>query len=65
MNNNNTFSSCPIIASGGAGTCDDIFNVISESNIKAVSSSSIYHFTETTPLDVKRYLNEKGILVRL
>jgi imidazole glycerol-phosphate synthase subunit HisF len=61
----NSISSCPIIASGGAGTCDDIFNVISESNIKAVSSSSIYHFTETTPLDVKRYLNKKGILVRL
>jgi cyclase len=61
----NSISSCPIIASGGAGTCDDIFNVISESGIKAVSSASIYHFTETTPLDDKKYLNEKGILVRL
>ena len=61
----NSISSCPIIASGGAGTCDDIFNVISESNIKAVSSASIYHFTKTTPLDVKRYLDKKGILVRL
>lgn len=61
----NSISSCPIIASGGAGTCEDIFNVISQSNIKAVSSSSIYHFTEITPLDVKKFLEKKSIPVRL
>ena len=61
----NSISSCPIVASGGAGSCNDIFDVISQSNVGAVSSSSIYHFTEITPLDVKNFLDSKGVPVRL
>ena len=55
----------PIIASGGAGKLEDFFNLINETNIKAVSAASIFHFTEITPLDVKRYLDQKGVKVRL
>ncbi len=58
-------SDTPIIASGGAGKLDDFYNLIVQTKVKAISAASIFHFTEITPLDVKKYLNEKGIKVRL
>ena len=58
-------SEVPIIASGGAGKLEDFYQLIKKTNIKAVSAASIFHFTEITPLDVKRYLDQKGIKVRL
>ena len=61
----NNISSSQIIASGGAGTSKDIYDVIEETGVKAVTASSIYHFTEITPLDVKKYLKKKKISVRL
>ena len=61
----NSISSSQIIASGGAGKSEDIYQVIKETGVKAVSASSIFHFTEKTPLDVKKYLNQKGVKVRL
>ncbi len=60
----NQFSNTPIIASGGAGSAEDIYAVIKEANVKAVAASSIFHFTEITPLNVKNYLSSKGIKVR-
>ena len=60
----NKSSNIPIIASGGAGSVEDIYNVIKETNVKAVAASSIFHFTEITPLQVKNYLSSKGIQVR-
>ena len=60
----NQFSNTPIIASGGAGSAEDIYAVIKEANVKAVAASSIFHFTEITPLNVKNYLSSKGIMVR-
>ena len=61
----NKISNSQIIASGGAGNCEDIYQVIKETGVKAATASSIYHFTETTPLDVKKYLKKKGISVRI
>ena len=58
-------SEVPIIASGGAGKPEDFYQLIKNTNIKALSAASIFHFTEVTPLDVKRYLDQKGIKVRL
>ena len=58
-------SEAPVIASGGAGKLEDFYQLIEKTNIKAVSAASIFHFTEITPLDVKRYLDQKGIKVRL
>ena len=58
-------SDVPLIASGGAGKLKDFYELIDKTNIKALSAASIFHFTEITPLDVKRFLNEKGIKVRL
>ncbi len=61
----NSTSSSPIIASGGAGNCDDIYNVIEKTGITTISAASIFHFTETTPMDVKRHLKAKGLNVRV
>ena len=58
-------SRIPIIASGGAGKLIDFYNTISETKISAISAASIFHFTQITPLDVKKYLNEKGLKIRL
>lgn len=61
----NSISTSQIIASGGAGNSEDIYQVIKKTGVKAVTASSIYHFTETTPLDVKKYLKKKKISVRI
>ena len=58
-------SEVPIIASGGAGKLEDFYDLLKNTNIKALSAASIFHFTEITPLDVKKYLHQLGIKVRL
>lgn len=55
----------PIIASGGAGSYEDIFQVITEANVEAIAAASIFHFTEQTPLGAKEFLCKCGINVRL
>ena len=58
-------SDAPLIAAGGAGSLEDFEKTITETNVKAISAASIFHFTEITPLDVKKYLKSKNIKVRL
>ena len=41
---------------------ESICTYIKETGVKAITASSIYHFTETTPLDVKKYLKKKNYL---
>lgn len=55
----------PIIASGGAGSYHDMYKAISYSNATAVAAASIFHFTEQTPLEAKKYLKGKGLPVRI
>jgi len=55
----------PVIASGGAGTYAHMAEVLREGRASAVAASSIFHFTEQTPLEAKRYLREQGFRVRL
>ena len=57
--------SIPVIASGGAGNYEHMRQAIQESKASAVAAASIYHFTEQTPLEAKKYLAEKGMAVRL
>ena len=57
--------SVPVIASGGAGTYAHMAEVLREGKASAVAASSIFHFTEQTPLEAKRYLREQGFRVRL
>lgn len=54
----------PVIASGGAGTYEHIYEALSEGKASAVAASSIFNFTQQTPLGVKKYLGDKGIPVR-
>ncbi len=54
----------PVIASGGAGNYQHMYEAISVSGASAVAAASIFHFTEQTPLEAKKYLAGKGIPVR-
>ena len=55
----------PIIASGGAGTLEHLYNGIIEGKADAVLAASIFHFKEFTIDETKHYLKEKGVCVRL
>lgn len=54
----------PVIASGGASNYEDMYKALTNANASAVAAASIFHFTEQTPLEAKRYLGSKGIQVR-
>ncbi len=54
----------PVIASGGAGTPEHMYQGIAEGRADAVLAASIFHFGEYTIADVKRYLGARGIPVR-
>jgi len=54
----------PVIASGGAGNYEDMFEAISSAKASAVAAASIFHFTQQTPLEAKKYLANKNIPVR-
>lgn len=55
----------PLIASGGAGNCNDILKLFSYCKVDAASASSIFHFTKITPKDVKIFLKKNKINVRI
>jgi cyclase len=54
----------PVIASGGAGNLDHLYQAVSKGNADAVLAASIFHFSEYTISQAKEYLKAKGILVR-
>lgn len=54
----------PVIASGGAGNYNDMFSAIDEGKASAVAAASMFHFTEQTPIEAKRFLASKGLPVR-
>lgn len=53
----------PVIASGGAGSYEHMLQAI-QAGATAVAAASIFHFTEHTPLEAKKYLASHGIPVR-
>src|SRR6266581_5524884 len=57
--------SVPLVASGGAGTLEHMADVLLEGRADAVLAASIFHFGTYTVGDVKRFLAEKNIPVRL
>jgi len=56
--------SVPVIASGGAGTKEDIYQVLVEGRADAVLAAGIFHFGVFSIGEVKEYLAERGIPVR-
>jgi len=57
--------SIPIIASGGAGKMEHFYDTFTEGKADAALAASIFHFREIPIVDLKEYLREKGIAVRL
>ena len=55
----------PVIASGGAGTLEHMYEGIVEGKADAVLAASIFHFKEITIPETKRYLADKGIPIRI
>lgn len=53
----------PVIASGGAGNYQHMLEAI-HAGANAVAAASIFHFTEQTPREAKKYLSKNGINVR-
>ncbi len=57
--------SVPVIASGGAGTMEHFYEAFTKGKADAALAASLFHFKELEIRDLKRYLREKGIPVRL
>ncbi len=55
----------PVIASGGAGNVEHIYDAFSTANVDGALVASIIHDNEITINEIKEYLNEKNIPVRL
>ncbi len=56
--------SIPVIASGGCGSMEHIYEVFSQTNVSAALAASIFHYNECTVSGVKEYLKDRGIEVR-
>jgi cyclase len=54
----------PVIASGGAGNLDHLYQALTEGSASAVLAASIFHFRELTIGQAKSYLRERGVIVR-
>ena len=55
----------PIIASGGAGKIDDFYEIFEKGSADAALAASLFHFGDLTIKEVKNYLKDKNIPVRL
>jgi imidazole glycerol-phosphate synthase subunit HisF len=54
----------PVIASGGAGDLDHLYDGLTEGATSAVLAASIFHFREVTIGQAKSYLRDRGVVVR-
>ena len=57
--------SVPVIASGGAGRLEHLRDGVVEGRADAVLVASLFHFGQHTVAEAKRYLDERGVPVRL
>jgi cyclase len=55
----------PIIASGGAGKKEHFLEALEETDVDAVLAASVFHYKEILIKDLKNYLKDAGIIVRL
>lgn len=57
--------SIPVIASGGAGTKEHFFDALTEGKADAALAASLFHYKELEIKDLKQYLSEKGLPMRI
>jgi cyclase len=55
----------PVIASGGCGTLEHLYDALEEGGTSAVLAASIYHYGEFTIPETKKFLHGRGVPVRL
>ena len=55
----------PIIASGGAGTMEHFKDTYIEGKADAALAASVFHYKEIKISDLKRYLRDEGIPIRI
>ncbi len=55
----------PVIASGGAGNLEHLYQALTEGKADAVLAASIFHYGEYSIKEAKQYLNKKRITVRI
>ena len=55
----------PVIASGGAGTFEHFRDVFTAGQADAALAASVFHFSEHAVSELKAYLRQSGIAVRL
>ena len=56
--------SIPVIASGGAGRLEHIYDGLTKGNASAALAASIFHYQEYSIADCKNYLQSRGVVVR-
>ncbi len=54
----------PVIASGGAGSCEHIYTVLTEAKAEAALLASLLHYGELTIAEIKKYLSDRQVCVR-
>lgn len=55
----------PVIASGGVGTLDHLYEGLVDGKADAVLAASIFHYREYSVLECKKYLQSRGVSVRI
>ncbi|MFN3386653.1 MAG: imidazole glycerol phosphate synthase subunit HisF [Candidatus Thermochlorobacter sp.] len=60
-----TSVSIPVIASGGAGHLEHLYQAFCHGKADAVLAASIFHYRQHSVIEAKRYLQHRGICVRL
>lgn len=55
----------PVIASGGAGKAEHFYDAFTQGKADAVLAASLFHFNELPVPELKKYLDEQGVSVRL
>ena len=55
----------PVIASGGAGKLEHFYEALTEGGAEAALAASLFHYKELEIREVKEYLRNRGVSVRL
>lgn len=56
--------SIPVVASGGAGRLEHLYEAVAQAKVAAVLCASVFHFGEISIKEAKEYLKSKGIAVK-